>query len=213
MMGLWQEKLGMLKVVPVIQIDSAMDAAMLGRTLVEHGLPAAEITFRTPAAAEAIRQIKATTPDMILCAGTVLTREQADLAIHAGADFVISPGLNPNIVKYCQDAGIGIIPGVNNPSQIEQGLELGLELLKFFPAEASGGVAMLNAMAGPYPQVQFMPTGGVKLSNLKSYLALPQVLACGGTWIATPAAINAHDWSAIGKNVKEIMVMLSEGTA
>ncbi|TNJ25727.1 2-dehydro-3-deoxyphosphogluconate aldolase [Aeromonas sobria] len=213
MMSRWQELLGKLKVVPVIQIDNAMDAAMLGKTLVENGLPAAEITFRTPAAAEAIRQIKATIPDIILCAGTVLTREQADQAISAGADFVISPGLNPNIVKYCQDAGIGIIPGVNNPSQIEQGLELGLELLKFFPAEASGGVTMLKSLAGPYSQVRFMPTGGIKLSNLLSYLALPQVIACGGTWIATPSAINDHDWVSIGSNVKDTMNLLSKGDA
>ncbi|WP_156129248.1 bifunctional 4-hydroxy-2-oxoglutarate aldolase/2-dehydro-3-deoxy-phosphogluconate aldolase [Aeromonas allosaccharophila] len=212
MMSRWLEQLGKLKVVPVIQIDKAMDAAMLGKTLVENGLPAAEITFRTPAAAEAIRQIKTTIPDIILCAGTVLTREQADQAISAGADFVISPGLNPNIVKYCQDAGIGIIPGVNNPSQIEQGLELGLQLLKFFPAEASGGVAMLKSLAGPYPHVRFMPTGGINLSNLLSYLALPQVLACGGTWIATPPAINGHDWNSIGRNVKDTISFIAKGT-
>lgn len=199
----WIETLRALRVMPVIQIEDAKDAVKLAQVLSENGLPAAEITFRSEAAAESIRLIREACPDLILCAGTVLTPEQVDKAVEAGADFIVSPGFNPTTVKYCLGKGIKIIPGVNSPSQVEQALELGLHALKFFPAEASGGINMLKALTGPYGNIQLMPTGGVKPANLMDYLSIPQVIACGGTWIAPTAAIRDNDWETIARNVRE----------
>ncbi len=206
----WIAKLRDLKVMPVIQIDNADDAVPLAKVLVENGLPAAEITFRTAAAAESIRRIRKAFPEIVLCAGTVLTKEQVDAAIEAGADFVISPGFNPTTVKYCIENNIKMIPGVNNPSLVEQALELGVTALKFFPAEASGGINMLKSLTGPYGQIELMPTGGVNPQNLLDYLAIPQVVACGGTWIAPTAAINAHDWDRIARNVREAVKLTQQ---
>ena len=194
------DKLSALAIMPVIQIENADDAVKLVEVLSENGLPAAEITFRSAAAAESIRRIRAAFPDVILCAGTVLTIAQVDEAVAAGADFIISPGFNPTTVNYCIENDIKIIPGINNPSQIEQALELGINVVKFFPAEASGGVNMVKALVGPYSQIKLMPTGGIKPSNVLEYLAIPQVVACGGSWIATTAAIRDHDWDTIAKN-------------
>lgn len=199
----WIETLRALRVMPVIQIEDAKDAVKLAQVLSENGLPAAEITFRSEAAAESIRLIRQAFPDLILCAGTVLTPAQVDLAVEAGADFIVSPGFNPTTVKYCQEKGVKIIPGVNSPSQVEQALELGITALKFFPAEASGGINMLKSLTGPYGNIQLMPTGGVKPTNLMDYLAIPQVIACGGTWIAPTAAIRDNDWETIANNVRE----------
>lgn len=204
------EKLTNVLVLPVIQIENADDAVKLVETLSENGLPAVEITFRSAAAAESIRRIRAQFPDLILCAGTVLTTEQIDAAVAAGADFIVSPGFNPTTVNYCLERNIKFIPGVNNPSQIEQALELGIELVKFFPAEASGGINMIKALLGPYPQMKFMPTGGIKPNNVLDYLAIPQVVACGGSWIATPEAIAANDWEGIAKNVQYTCQLLEE---
>ncbi|MCW8331540.1 bifunctional 4-hydroxy-2-oxoglutarate aldolase/2-dehydro-3-deoxy-phosphogluconate aldolase [Photobacterium sp. SDRW27] len=199
----WIETLRALRVMPVIQIEDAKDAVKLAQVLSDNGLPAAEITFRSEAAAESIRLIREALPDLILCAGTVLTPAQVDLAVEAGADFIVSPGFNPTTVKYCLEKGIKIIPGVNSPSQVEQALELGVTALKFFPAEASGGINMLKSLTGPYGNIQLMPTGGVKPTNLMDYLAIPQVIACGGTWIAPTAAIRDNDWDTIAENVRE----------
>jgi 2-dehydro-3-deoxyphosphogluconate aldolase/(4S)-4-hydroxy-2-oxoglutarate aldolase len=206
----WIDRLRALRVMPVIQIEHAVDAVPLAKILVENGLPAAEITFRTAAAAESIRLIRAAYPEIMLCAGTVLTVEQVNAAIEAGADFVISPGFNPTTVKYCLTNNIKMIPGVNNPSLVEQALELGVSALKFFPAEASGGVNMLKSLVGPYSQVQLMPTGGVTPLNLGEYLAIPQVIACGGTWIAPTKAITNHDWDLIAGNVREVCAMIAQ---
>ncbi|WP_158258925.1 bifunctional 4-hydroxy-2-oxoglutarate aldolase/2-dehydro-3-deoxy-phosphogluconate aldolase [Photobacterium sp. NCIMB 13483] len=206
----WIDRLRALRVMPVIQIEHAADAVPLAKILVENGLPAAEITFRTAAAAESIRLIRAAYPEIVLCAGTVLTVEQVNAAIEAGADFVISPGFNPTTVKYCLANNIKMIPGVNNPSLVEQALELGVSALKFFPAEASGGVNMLKSLVGPYSQVQLMPTGGVTPLNLGEYLAIPQVIACGGTWIAPTKAITNHDWELIAGNVREVCAMIAQ---
>lgn len=197
------EQLAALSVMPVIQIENADDAVKLVEILSDNGLPAAEITFRSAAAAESIRRIRDAFPDIILCAGTVLTIAQVDEAVAAGADFIISPGFNPTTVNYCIEHGIKIIPGINNPSQIEQALELGVNVVKFFPAEASGGVNMVKALVGPYSQIKLMPTGGIKPSNVMDYLAVPQVIACGGSWIATTSAIEANDWDSIAKNVRD----------
>ncbi len=204
----WIETLRTLRVMPVIQIEDANDAVKLAQALSENGLPAAEITFRSDAAAESIRRIREAFPEIILCAGTVLTTDQVDLAVKAGADFIVSPGLNPTTVNYCLEKDIKIIPGVNSPSQVEQALELGLSALKFFPAEASGGLNMLKSLTGPYGAIQLIPTGGVKPSNLLDYLAIPQVIACGGTWIAPTAAIRDNDWETIATNVREICKLI-----
>lgn len=201
------EQLALLKVIPVIAIQDADDAVALGRTLMENGMPSAEITFRTPAAAEAIRRMRQAFPQMLIGAGTVLTTAQVDQAIEAGADFIVSPGLNPRIVQYCQARGATIIPGVNNPSQVEQAMELGLNTLKFFPAESSGGLGMLKAMSAVYP-VSFMPTGGISPSNVKDYLALPAVFACGGTWMVPANLIDNREWDKIGALTKQAMMAL-----
>ncbi|WP_193014623.1 bifunctional 4-hydroxy-2-oxoglutarate aldolase/2-dehydro-3-deoxy-phosphogluconate aldolase [Proteus sp. FME41] len=202
------DTLSSLKVIPVIQINRAEDAIWLGELLTQNQLPVAEITFRTPAAAKAIKLMHTHFPELILCAGTVLTTQQADMAKEAGASFVISPGYNPSTVDYCLNNGIDIVPGINNPSQVEVALERGLTLLKFFPAEASGGIKMLKALAAPYAQVQFMPTGGISLNNVSDYLAIPQVIACGGSWIATAEAIDKQDKEAIANHIQSIHSLL-----
>ena len=198
-----EERLRKLKVIPVIAIDNADDAVPLAKVLVESDLPTAEITFRTPAAAQAIANMRKAYPEMLIGAGTVLTCEQVDQAIDAGVDFIVSPGFNPTTVRYCQQRKIPIIPGVNNPSLVEQAMEMGLNILKFFPAEPSGGVPMLKALTAVYP-VSFMPTGGVSLKNIGDYLNIEAVLACGGSWMVPTDLIKARDWDAIGEMVKAI---------
>lgn len=200
-------RLEALKVIPVIALQDAKLAAPLARVLVENGLPAAEVTFRTPAAAEAIRQMRAAYPDLLIGAGTVLNREQVDAAIDAGADFIVSPGFNPTTVQYCLDKGFAIIPGVNNPSLVEQAMEMGLRQLKFFPAEQSGGIAMLKALGAVYP-VRFMPTGGVTPANLQDYLALDSVIACGGTWMVPTNLINECRWNDLAQLVKNTVATI-----
>lgn len=197
------KQLSEIKIIPVIQIDDASLAVPLAKTLIANGLPAAEITFRTAAASDAIKQIKDACPDLLLGAGTILNSQQVDQAFQAGASFMVSPGLNPRTVKYCQDKGIPIVPGVNNPSQVEQGLELGLDFLKFFPAEASGGIAMLKSLLAPYVDLKLMPTGGINLNNAKSYLEIERVICCGGTWMVPPKLINAQNWDEIARLTKQ----------
>ncbi|EKO3842338.1 bifunctional 4-hydroxy-2-oxoglutarate aldolase/2-dehydro-3-deoxy-phosphogluconate aldolase [Vibrio harveyi] len=196
------EQLANLKVIPVIAINKAEDAIPLGRTLVENGMPCAEITFRTECAAEAIRAMRAEFPEMLIGAGTILTDEQVDQAIEAGVDFIVSPGFNPRTVQYCLDKGVAIVPGVNNPSLVEQAMEMGLRTLKFFPAEPSGGVGMLKALTAVYP-VKFMPTGGVSLGNVDEYLSIPSVLACGGTWMVPTKLIDEGKWDELGTLVRD----------
>ncbi len=198
-----EQRLAQIKIVPVIAINHAQQALPLAKVLMENGLPCAEITFRTEAAQEAIRLMRDAYPEMLIGAGTVLTTAQVDQAQQAGADFIVSPGLNPTTVKYCQQRGIAIVPGVNNPSLVEQAMELGLCTLKFFPAEPSGGVAMLKALSAVYP-VKFMPTGGISAANVQHYLDLPSVVACGGTWMVPTDLMDKGDWSAIAKLVREL---------
>ncbi|GDY25134.1 bifunctional 4-hydroxy-2-oxoglutarate aldolase/2-dehydro-3-deoxy-phosphogluconate aldolase [Agarivorans sp. Toyoura001] len=198
------------KVIPVIAIDKASDIVPLGEQLVNNGLPVAEITFRSAAAEEAIRLLRAAQPEMLIGAGTILNEQQVVAAKEAGASFIVSPGLNPNTVKACQKHNIAIVPGVNNPSGVEQALELGLDTVKFFPAEASGGIAMLKSLLGPYTNIKVMPTGGINQNNIEKYLALPGVLACGGTWMVDKSLINKGDWDTIGKLVKEIVAQLAD---
>ena len=183
--------------IPVIQVDHAIDAIPLCRALKQGGLPVAEITFRTAAAEDAIRAVTKELPDMLVGAGTVLTCEQADKAWQAGARFLVSPGFNRDVVVHCLNKGYTILPGCATPSDIEAALALGLKAVKFFPAEALGGVAMLKALAGPYKDIHFVPTGGITAQNISGYLALPQVLACGGSWMVPQDAIQAADWARI----------------
>jgi 2-dehydro-3-deoxyphosphogluconate aldolase/(4S)-4-hydroxy-2-oxoglutarate aldolase len=190
-------RLSELRVVPVVTIDDAADAAGLAAALAEGGLPIAEITFRTDAAAEAIAAIRAARPDVLVGAGTVLDAATVDKALDAGAHFIVAPGFNPAMVVYALARGASVLPGVVTPSEIEAAMSLGLRVLKFFPAEASGGPAYLSAVRATYPSVRFMPTGGINLGNLGSYLALPNVIAAGGTWIATAEAIRGQRWEEI----------------
>ncbi|RQW64998.1 bifunctional 4-hydroxy-2-oxoglutarate aldolase/2-dehydro-3-deoxy-phosphogluconate aldolase [Vibrio viridaestus] len=200
------EQLAQIKVVPVIAINDADKAVKLAKVLVENGLPCAEITFRTEQAAQAIKNVREVFPEMLIGAGTVLTTAQVNEAIDAGSDFIVSPGFNPTVVKYCQDRNIPMIPGVNNPSMVEQAMEMGLKTLKFFPAEVSGGTAMLKALSSVYP-VKFMPTGGVSVNNVKDYLALPSVICCGGTWMVPNNLIENEQWEELGKLVKEVSTL------
>ena len=190
-------RLRAVRIVPVIVIDDPDDAVPLARALADGGLPCAEITFRTPRAAEALRRITAEAPDMFAGAGTVLTPEQAKLARDAGAQFMVAPGFNPRVVDYCLGNGIPVYPGICTPTELEAALEKGLNTVKFFPAEPSGGLAFLKAMAAPYGDVNFMPTGGVNANNVASYLAFKRVVACGGSWMAP------NDWIA-GKHFDRI---------
>ncbi|GAL11198.1 4-hydroxy-2-oxoglutarate aldolase /2-dehydro-3-deoxyphosphogluconate aldolase [Vibrio astriarenae] len=199
------QRLAQLKVVPVIAIDNAHDILPLGKALLENGLPVAEITFRSDAAVEAIRLLRDAYPEMLIGAGTVLNESQVIEAKKAGADFIVSPGLNPSTVKACQKHKITIVPGVNSPSLVEQALELGVDTVKFFPAEASGGLAMLKSLLGPYQQIKVMPTGGINQNNIHDYLALPAVLACGGTWMVDKSLVNDGAWDEIGRLVREIV--------
>ena len=178
-------------VVPVIKLEKAEHARALGRAFVEGGLLVAEVTFRSAAAPEAIALLRKEYPELLVGAGTVLTLEQVGAAKSAGASFAVTPGFNPRIVDACLAKGLPVVPGINSPSQVEQALERGLNLLKFFPAEASGGVKMLKALHGPYADVRFVPTGGIDASNLASYLALSYVAAVGGSWMVTDDLVAA----------------------
>lgn len=190
-------KLGNIGLVPVVKIDDAAKATGLAKALIDGGLPCAEVTFRTAAAADAISAITKEFPDMLVGAGTVINVELAKKAVAAGAKFIVSPGFNPAVVDWCVSNNVPIVPGINNPSGIEAGLEKGLEVLKFFPAEASGGVAMLDALAGPFAQVSFMPTGGIDLGNLGDYARRSNVLAVGGSWMVKADLIEKEDWAGI----------------
>ncbi|CAH7414600.1 KHG/KDPG aldolase [Vibrio chagasii] len=202
-MKIIEQRLRDTRIVPVIAINDVAQSVPLAKVLVENGLPCAEVTFRTDAAAESIRLMREAYPELLIGAGTVLTTEQVDIAIDAGVDFIVSPGLNPTTVKYCQQRGVAIVPGVNNPSLVEQAMEMGLKTLKFFPAEPSGGVAMLKALSAVYP-VNFMPTGGVSPANVDSYLALKSVVACGGTWMVPTDKMGKGDWEGIAELVRAI---------
>ncbi|MDE6318842.1 MAG: bifunctional 4-hydroxy-2-oxoglutarate aldolase/2-dehydro-3-deoxy-phosphogluconate aldolase [Lachnospiraceae bacterium] len=190
-------------IVPVVVLEDAKDAEPLAKALCEGGLPCAEVTFRTAAAEESIRIMVQKFPEMLVGAGTVLTTEQVDRAVAAGAKFIVSPGLNPRIVKYCVEKGILIVPGCSNPSDVEQALENGLDVVKFFPAEQAGGLAMIKAMAAPYVGVKFMPTGGINAQNVKEYLAYDRILACGGSWMVKGDLVKAGDFAKITELAKE----------
>ncbi len=197
------KELSLIGIVPVIKIDDAKDALPLAKALIDGGLPCAEVTFRTDAAKDAIKAISKAYPEMIVGAGTVLTPEQADIAADAGAKFIVSPGLNPEVVRHCLKKGYPIVPGINNPTGIEQALSLGLDTVKFFPAENSGGIAMIKAMSAPYGGVTFMPTGGIGPNNIKDYLAFGKILCCGGSWMVKADMIANGDFDGIRKLTEE----------
>ncbi len=190
-------------IVPVVKIDRAADAVPLAQALINGGLPCAEVTFRTDAAADAIAAMTKAFPAMLVGAGTVLTPAQADAAVAAGAKFIVSPRLNPDVVRHCVEKGYPITPGVCTPGEVETALSLGLDVVKFFPAEAAGGLAMIKAMSAPYGKLKFMPTGGISAKNLNEYLAFPKILACGGSWMVTAELINAGRFDEIERLTRE----------
>ena len=195
-------------IVPVVRIEKAMDAIPLGKALLAGGLPLAEITFRTAAAEEVIRTMTERAPELIVGAGTVLTTEQAEKAIQAGARFIVSPGFNPKVVSVCREKGVPVIPGVNSPTQIEAAMECGLGVMKFFPAEESGGAPFLKAVAAPYEGIRFIPTGGINAANLIFYLSLKNVIACGGSWMVKTELISAGKFEEITRLTAEAVRIL-----
>ena len=204
------EKIQEIGLVPVVVLEDVKDARPLAKALCEGGLPCAEVTFRTDAAEESIRIMSEEFPEMLVGAGTVLTTDQVDRAVAAGAKFIVSPGLNPRIVKYCVDKGIPITPGCSNASDIEAALEFGLEVVKFFPAEPAGGLNMIKALAAPYVGVKFMPTGGIGPKNVRDYLAYNRILACGGSWMVKGDLVKAGDFDKITELTREAVEIVKE---
>ena len=204
------EKIQKIGIVPVVVLNDAKDAEPLAKALCNGGLPCAEVTFRTDAAEESIRIMSEKYPEMLVGAGTVLTTEQVDRAVAAGAKFIVSPGLNPKIVKYCVEKNIPITPGIRNPSEAEQAIENGLEVVKFFPAEPAGGLKMIKAMAAPYAGLKFMPTGGINATNVREYLAYDKILACGGSWMVKGSLVEAGEFDKIEAMTKEAVEIVKE---
>ena len=204
------KQLQKLGIVPVVVLDRAEDALPLAERLVKGGLPCAEVTFRTAAAEESIRQMAKAFPDMIIGAGTVLTCEQADRAIDAGAKFIVSPGFNPKVTEYVLKKGVPMTPGVCTPTEIEAAMSLGLDVLKFFPAEPSGGLKMIKAVCAAYVNLQFMPTGGINAENVKDYLKYDRIVACGGSWMVSGALVKEGKFDEIEKLVREAADIVKE---
>ena len=204
------EKLGQYGIVPVVVLNDSKDAEPLADALCEGGLACAEVTFRTKAAAESIKIMSEKHPEMLVGAGTVLTVEQVDEAVAAGAKFIVSPGLNSEVVKYCLDKNIAITPGVVTPSEMEQAIELGLNIVKFFPAEPSGGLSMIKAVSAPYTMLKFMPTGGINPGNVKEYLKSDKIFACGGSWMVKGDLVDAGDFDKIKELTKEAADIVKE---
>ncbi len=203
------EKIKEFKMVPVIAIENVKDAAPLAKALCEGGLPCAEVTFRFPAADECIKEMKKACPDMLVGAGTVLSREQVDAALSAGAEFIVSPGLNEDTVKYCIEKNVCVIPGIATPGEIEKAISLGLDTVKFFPAEANGGVKMLKALSAPYNKMKFMPTGGISKDNMDSYYKMKNVIACGGSFMVPTSKIAEGKFDEIEKMTREVVSILN----
>jgi 2-dehydro-3-deoxyphosphogluconate aldolase/(4S)-4-hydroxy-2-oxoglutarate aldolase len=204
------EQFGKIGIIPVVVLDDAKDAEPLGKALMEGGLPCAEVTFRTAAAEESIRIMAEKFPDMLVGAGTVLTTDQVDRAVAAGAKFIVSPGINPKVVEYCVSKNIPITPGTCNPSNVETALEFGLDVVKFFPAEPAGGLKYIKAIAAPYVGMKFMPTGGINAENVKEYLKYDRILACGGSWMVKGDLIKAGDFDKIRELTAEAAQIVKE---
>ena len=197
-------------VVPVVVLNDAKDALPLAKALVEGGLACAEVTFRTEAAEESIRLMSEAYPEMLVGAGTVLTIDQVDRAVKAGAKFIVSPGFDPEIVDYCSENNIPVFPGCVTPSEVAQAVKRGLKVVKFFPAEQAGGIAMIKAMAAPYTMVKFMPTGGINTKNLADYLSCDKILCCGGSWMVKGDMIKAGEFDKICTMAKEAVAKVKE---
>ncbi len=209
MMKTLEERFYDYAVVPVVVLNDADDAVPLADALIKGGLPCAEVTFRTDAAEESIRRICESFPDMLVGAGTVLTTEQVERAHKAGAKFIVSPGFDPEIIDYCISIGLPVLPGCITPSEIAQAVKRGLKVVKFFPAEQSGGVAMIKAMAAPYSMVKFMPTGGISTKNLADYLSCDKILCCGGSWMVKEDLIRSGSFDKITDMTREATALAS----
>ena len=199
-----------LGIVPVVVLNDAKDAVPLAKALMEGGLPCAEVTFRTEAAEESIRNIAECCPDMLVGAGTVITNEQVDRAVAAGAKFIVCPGFDAEVVDYCIEKQIPVFPGCITPSEIQQAIKRGLEVVKFFPAEQYGGIATIKALAGPFPSLKFMPTGGINAKNMASYLESDKIFAVGGSWMVKGDLIKAGDFEQIKNLTAEAVAMVKE---
>lgn len=197
-------------IIPVVVIDDVKDAKPLGKALIDGGLPCAEVTFRTAAVEESIRILSSEYPDMLVGAGTVLTTEQVDRAVAAGAKFIVSPGINPEVVGYCVEKNIPIVPGTCNPTNVETALSFGLNTVKFFPAEAAGGLNYIKAIAAPYTGVSFMPTGGISPDNVREYLKYNRIIACGGSWMVKGDLIKAGNFDKIRELTAEAVNIVKE---
>ena len=202
------EKITAMGVIPVVAIENASDAGGLGDALIEGGLPCAEITFRTAAAASAIRTLCNSHPGILVGAGTVLTKSDAEIAVDAGASFVVTPGFDGGLVDWCLDKSVPVIPGVMTPTDINAAINKKLKVLKFFPAEAAGGIKTLKAISGPYGSIKFVPTGGITLGNLEDYLSLPNVVACGGSWLVKKDQISSGEFDTIETLVREAVQLV-----
>ena len=204
------KQIGATGIVPVVVLNRVEDAEPLAAALVAGGLPCAEVTFRTDAAEESIRHISKKFTDMFVGAGTVLSIEQVDRAIGAGAKFIVSPGLNPKVVEYCIKKGYPVCPGIMTPTELEVALGFGLDVVKFFPAENAGGLKMIKAMSAPYTMMKFMPTGGINATNVRDYLACDKILACGGSWMVKGDLVNAGNFEEIEKLTREASAIVKE---
>lgn len=204
------EELRKTGIVPVVVIDDAKDALKLGKALLDGGIACAEVTFRTEAAEEAIRILSESYPNMLVGAGTVLTIEQVNRAVKAGAKFIVSPGINPKVVEYCVNNDILIIPGTANPSNVETALEYGLKVVKFFPAEQAGGLNYIKAISAPYSGVMFMPTGGINQNNVSEYLKYDRIIACGGSWMVKKDFIKDGKFDEITRLTREALELVKQ---
>lgn len=191
------EKIHECGIIPVIKLENPEKSVALGKALLDGGINYAEVTFRTATAAETIKRMSDAFPEMTVGAGTVLTTDQAQKAVWCGAQFIVSPGLNPKVVSWCIDRNIPVIPGIATPTELETALDLGLTTVKFFPAEAFGGLKTLKAISAPYGNVRFMPTGGISLENMESYLSFSKIIACGGSFMVTGDLIEKEDYGKI----------------
>lgn len=207
-MNITLKKLEQFGIVPVVVLEDTKDAAPLAKALCDGGLACAEVTFRTDAAEESIRIMTKEFPEMVVGAGTVLTTEQVDRAVNAGAQFIVSPGFNPAVVKYCIEKNIPVTLGVVTPSEMEKAIEMGLEVVKFFPAEPSGGLEMIKAVAAPYTMLKFMPTGGINPKNIVPYLQYEKILACGGSWMVKGNLISEGAFDKITDLTKEAVELV-----
>ena len=213
-MNALNNRISQIGVVPVIKLNHPeRDAAALGRALCAGGVPVAEITFRAAGADRAIRLMKEACPDMLVGAGTVTAASQIDAVIEAGGDFIVSPGFDPELVAYAQEKGIAVYPGCTTASEYHQALKFGLEVIKFFPAEQSGGLAKIKALAAPFPMFKVMPTGGISLKNLKEYLSCPVIAACGGSYMVTAELIDSNRWDEITALCRKSREIVEEARA